>query len=675
MTVTTSTERWTRLRNRWLLAALAAPLVVLPWAYDTAELPKLAFLRLVALGLILTGLFTVSRSAWASANEKQISDIHPLRLPIMLFLIVMGASAFLSPDRWSSLAAFTDLAMLAFFAFSFTGAARDPAFQTRAMRTLVGVGGICAAWGLLQFTGHDPLNGVALRRAEGVPVGPFSHPVILAGFLASLFPLAVGMSLAGKAGRSGLIHIAFIALMLGASRLALPVAGAGVGTLIVLALLQRSGVKLPLRNLAVPAVAALLLFAGGAAGRAPIADESLGAVHRAAVEVVKAQPALGWGPGAFGLVAPRFAPTEAGMITEPNRSPGLTPRNLPLSILAAGGGAAFLIFLWIVAGAGAQLYRRMSAAGPSDVEKTDAGQAALWSGFLAAWLVQSWAAPDSIALMAPFWCALGLASTPARAAALKGVEYRPWPIAIKFAGAMAALLLALPLPHPSSISMMKQGLRPSLDLGSELVAGPGAAVRWIIGDVYYAGAVRARERGNWDAALTAHLRSLMWAPSRMDNWRGYGETAYAAVKAHREGPLQWLQYGKLGYYRARQMQPANGFLYYGEGRLLAEAVRRGGDQFYPEAQLSFERAIALYPRVARFYSEYGRLLELKGEEDRAAEQYRKAASLGAAAMEGQNRPDRLSLRDPGDRSRNDQHGEGTLRFSQGWMDRPGGSGR
>ena len=98
-------------------------------------------------------------------------------------------------------------------------------------------------------------------------------------------------------------------------------------------------------------------------------------------------------------------------------------------------------------------------------------------------------------------------------------------------------------------------------------------------------------------------------------------------------PGFWLQYGKIGYYRAQKMQPLNGYFYHGEARLLSEAVRRGGKDFYPEAKARYERAIALYPAVSQFRSDYARLLELGGEAEAAVAQYRAAEALGGPAGE------------------------------------------
>ncbi|MBW3625964.1 MAG: hypothetical protein KY468_21440, partial [Armatimonadetes bacterium] len=328
----TSSDHWNRLRNRILLLALFAPLVVLPWAYDATELPKLTFLRLTALGLMLAGLFTVSRSAWASSQESRISEIHPLRLPIMLFLIVMGAAAFGSPDRWSSLAAFVDLAMLAFFAFAFTGAAKDAGFQARALRVMAGVGGGCAAWALVQALGFDPLNGDAFRHA-GVPVGPFADPALLAGFLAAAFPLAAGLC-AGEPGKLrpwGVACLLLIALALGFTRHPLPIFGAVAGAALTLLALRKIQGAWDRRRTGVLLLSGLLLLAGIAGGRT-VPDGGARAVRAAAgIEMAKAQPVLGWGPGAYGLIAPRYAASEIGMIPEPNRAPAPGPGNLMLS--------------------------------------------------------------------------------------------------------------------------------------------------------------------------------------------------------------------------------------------------------------------------------------------------------------------------------------------------------
>jgi tetratricopeptide (TPR) repeat protein len=185
---------------------------------------------------------------------------------------------------------------------------------------------------------------------------------------------------------------------------------------------------------------------------------------------------------------------------------------------------------------------------------------------------------------------------------------------VRVAGVALAAFLLLPLPRSG---YLKHRGETATSLGSELLPGPGGAVRWLVGDVYYRSAVLARDRKDWDGALSAHLNALMWAPSRMDNWIGYGDTALAAMQNMSGKPIYWLQYGKMGYYRAQKMQPLNGYLFYGEARLLAEAVRRGGQQFYPDAKADFERAVTLYPNVARFHSDYGQLLERMGERESA----------------------------------------------------------
>jgi tetratricopeptide (TPR) repeat protein len=174
-----------------------------------------------------------------------------------------------------------------------------------------------------------------------------------------------------------------------------------------------------------------------------------------------------------------------------------------------------------------------------------------------------------------------------------------------------------------------------------LEAGPGGTFRWLIGDIYYARAIRARDRKDWDAALSAHLATLAWAPSRIANWLGYGETARRAMLDVPQRPFQWTEYGRLGYYRAQLMQPINSYTFYGEAEMLAQAYQKGGKTYYDPARKDFEKAILLAPNYPRFRLDYGALLESAGQVKSALTQYLEAARSGGSEGEAEWRLGRL----------------------------------
>jgi hypothetical protein len=368
-------------------------------------------------------------------------------------------------------------------------------------------------------------------------------------------------------------------------------------------------------------------------------------LRQTSMRMAQAQPLLGWGPGTFGVFAPRFTSSEAVGSREPNVPPPNSPHNEFLSILVAGGYSSLIVFFWILAGCGRILARRLKSQtlGKSEeITPGDSSLAAAWAGFLVAWLIQSLQAPQSISLQMPFWCVLGMASAPA-VHATESSPATPWPKPLRWAGVALALFLLVPIPKPEFAALLRGSLTPSNLLGSELAAGPGGTLRWLIGDVYYAKALRARERKDWEAATTAHLASLAWAPSRMANWLGYGETTRQAMLAADKHPFQWAEFGKLGYYRAQLMQPVNSYAFYGEAKMLSQAYQKGGKTYYDLARKDFEKAILLAPEYPRFRLDYGALLETAGQGDGALMQYHEAEREGDSTGEAEWRLGRLLL--------------------------------
>jgi hypothetical protein len=632
-------ERWERLRNRWLLAALAAPLVVFPWSYDATDLPKLVYLRLVAIGLVLVGLFTRSRSAWASSQESKISSIHPLRLPLLLLLAAMGASALQSLDPWFSLASLTDWIMLVFFVFAFSGAARDGEFQRKAVGVMAGVGGICAAWAFLQLAVPGPINGAA--RSGGAATGPFASPTILAGYLGAVFPLAFWSAMQFRSGARGLWRLAPSILIFAALAVLgqkVPLLAAGAGGLLVALTARRVDFPPSFRRWAGIGISLALPLAGLLSSKTAYPPGYLSELRRISWKMAQARPIFGWGPGTFGLFAPRFTTLESAVYYVPNRPPYPSPHNEALSILTSGGRLALAAYLGVLFVAGGLLVRRLTGvsrkrrtAGGADsasaegVPDSDRALAAAWLGFLAAWLIQSWRTPQSVGAQAPFWMALGMASASAFNGAAPACA--DWPKPLRWAGAFAAFLLLIPLPSPEWSFVFKKGFNSAALFTSDLASGPGVAVRWLAGDVYYARAVRARERGDWDAAFKDHISSLVWAPTRMGNWMGYGETAYEGSQKAKKRPFDWYEFGGMGYARAEKMEPVNGFLFYGDARLMAAAVRNGGKSYAKDAEKGFRTAIELYPGLWHFHLEYGLFLENQGRKEEAVSQFQDALRL------------------------------------------------
>jgi tetratricopeptide (TPR) repeat protein len=217
-----------------------------------------------------------------------------------------------------------------------------------------------------------------------------------------------------------------------------------------------------------------------------------------------------------------------------------------------------------------------------------------------------------------------------------------WPRPLRWAGVFAALALLLPLPSLNWGTAFKGGIRALASNSNDLVPGFGAATRWLIGDVRYASAVKARERGDWDAALTDHLAALAWAPTRMGNWLGFGETALEASGKAKIQPRAWYQYGQIAYSRAERMEPANGFLFYGEAKLLTSAVKQGGMMYAQTAEKDFQYAIGMYPNLPSLRYDYGTFLETLKRDEEALVQYRMAERLAPGDSAAKESVRRLS---------------------------------
>ena len=239
-------------------------------------------------------------------------------------------------------------------------------------RTLVVSGMVVAFYGLLQYTGHDPVNwGSVLPFEANRSFASYGNPDLLGGFL--IFPLTVSLAMALTEQRLrwritywlgfGLVTVCWVTAF---------TRGAWIGGAVALLLLIVAAVvaKAPAFSPKVPTGQVDIAFGGVAAiAAAAVVGKSLTTtsevmnvwsrlrsifdiasgsgksrteIWQAAWDAIKARPLTGWGADTFRLVFPKFKPAaytaDAGYLSVADNV-----HDYPLQVTSALGVPGFLL--------------------------------------------------------------------------------------------------------------------------------------------------------------------------------------------------------------------------------------------------------------------------------------------------------------------------------------------
>jgi len=585
----------TPLLEKGLLALIVVmALAYCPWCYESAECSRVAIVKVAAMALLV---------GWLAAGARHIK-MTPLNRPFVLFLLLFAAATALSVSQLRSFRELTLSMSLAILFLAFREAASRPQFAVCAAEAMVVAGVPVAIYGVLQHFGIDFVERwkpfVAYRC-----ISTFGHPIYLAAFMAMALTANAALLVRAAGRRRLLLAVSFVLLLycLG-NTLGRAGAGAAVAGCLVVAVVCRRQLVQQRRAflMLAAAVAVLAVIDWLATGPtqlmlARLADAPGGQstedrvqLWHAAIPVISHRPLIGWGPGCFGLVLPRFTNSENLAWQLPNKAPGKCPHNELLHIASTAGIPTAIVWVWLVlAGlaAGVRLLRKV----PESERPVVAG----WMGVVVAYFLQSLVTPRITATVFPFWAAMGVLdgyAVPARSTGwLPGARGR-----ILAAAAAAAIAVVM---VPS-------------------VVGPVLASR------QYRLAIEDRDARRFDSALGHLLAATALDPMNPDSWFGIAETCRQAAAA---GDRRLLVFGQMACSHMLSSDPYNGFAREVAGAIYGLSSAPNDPKGRDRALREYRAAIALYPGMSSFHNDLGIYYQTLGWQREAEAEYRLAIRL------------------------------------------------
>ncbi len=480
--------------------------------------------------------------------------------------------------------------MGAYFAIFWLAAVlgREAGFARLLRWSLVAGGVIAAVWGVREYVFTVVFSGDVNWRI----FGPFNNPNSLAGYLVVLLPAAITTLWCGMRERqgSGLRWEAVggvIALLMVGSALLLTGSKGGIAAavlaLVVYALYAPQPGSVASRTARRMAAAGLVgILALGVVVpplRARLVSAFSTQAHSAAfrwytwlgtVEMIRARPLLGFGPGTFEYAYPRYA--RAGFTQMAHQS--------YLQWAAEMGVLAALLMVCALAVVGWGLWRRLRRAEAAGRLVAAAALAGL-CGFAAHNLVDySWYVS---ATGATLWALLGL-------------------------------VLAKQTP-PAGGRMRKAGtaLAVTVALAAVMLAGVGLRAQGIAAD-----AGRLVKRGLYATAIRRYEQAVRCDPLDADLWVQLARIQQAVGESGNQSQLVAAVNSRLQAAKLRPTQPDN---YYRLGQLYQ---RMGNLTSAIEAT---RQAIACQPLYPKALAALGRLYVLAGEDAKALEAYRRLVAI------------------------------------------------
>lgn len=488
-----------------------------PLGFDTTELPRVAVVKLAAAGILL---------AWIHSGARRL-QLAPANIPFLLFLLLTALSVTTSVGPYASFKELTLLLSTAVVFLAFREASARKHFAVEAAWVLVASGSIVAAYGVAQHFGFDFIpnwqdeNISARLRA----MATFGNPIYLSSYMASCLSAAValflGVQCARKKALLGVAMVLMFACLLftqgRAGWLAFALAS------VVVALVLGPQILKQWKHV-LPAAAALTLVfvlveidysksgqsvvarASSSLSRTDVTASFRRQLWRAAVSAVAERPLLGWGPGNFAIVLPRFTDSDLIARNEVNRAPAKCPHNELLNIASSSGVPAALCWLWFIGSVFLLGIKRAKA------ESSSGLQAALaaWLGVMTAYFVQSMFTPRLACTVLPFWVAAAITTG-----------------------------YGVPLREPLLINRRSR-IAASIGAAAAVAVLVPSILRPLIADRYYNLADAYAKRERFGEALDYHLAAAQWEPGNPGNWLGMAQTCYRAAYSPRPNPDRGL---------------------------------------------------------------------------------------------------------------------------------------
>jgi O-antigen ligase len=312
-----------------LLVLVAA----LPWE-GLLEYPSATFSAVKILGILIVAAYM-----FRMLRANEVIRFPPTLLPVLLFGVTAGLSLLASPDQSVGVSKLLRYVLFITFFFLVSQLASNLDSATRVIRVIVFSGAAAAMWGIVVF-----VTGQADRAG-----GPITDPNDFAFLMATLIPLAGYLVVQERRLRwlwalCGVLLIASVLASLSRGAIV------GLAALLVWAVLTR---RIPLTGVlaGVIAVASVVVLAftfwsplihDRLERKGKIAQknvQSREAFWRAAVLMAADHPALGVGPGRFGVESTDYIRDNPIVIPNP------VAHNSYLEILAENGIFALSFFL------------------------------------------------------------------------------------------------------------------------------------------------------------------------------------------------------------------------------------------------------------------------------------------------------------------------------------------
>ncbi|MCL5036261.1 MAG: O-antigen ligase family protein [Chloroflexi bacterium] len=615
------------------LALFVIPLIFFPNLDETFVLPKRFFMFLFVALLFLEVAFTVQK------EDEGISLDLP-NLLVIAFITITGIAVWLSPNPLIGRDYFLDVFCLGMFFLFFRTYLDEGGIRNAAMFLFLAAV-VTSIYALIQHLGLDPVSWDHPEMVLNRSIGTMANPDFLAGLLALVFPMGLGLIFTTGQGwkvRLGLIGLGLI--MLAAL---LTYCRGGWLAMIAGSVVLFAGMGLPaLKKNWTRIVAVLVIFIVvlGAAwtyekifhkGPESITGRVVSALrHDVSVStrtylwgnallLIKDRPLTGWGPGFYPFASLKYRNLEPvglrSRIAMPESS-----HNEYLDIAVNGGLPALLIFLGLLFMAFRGAYRKMKTG-----EKEKIFYAGMM-GALAAFSVHVFFVYSTPGLSLAFWF------TMAACIALNTGARRMTPYIFKLASSLILLacmvIMYFLFQNVHADYLYKLGLNQAEE--GKRVEALKSVERAI--EIYPFKPDYLRVRGKMlevflhekydpnlaKAGILSYgelIRSNPYDPySHADLGRLFSYIALSGVPGMRK-------YGIESYREAVTLDEYNNFFH----NDLANVYMADGN--YMEALKHYKRSIELYPYNAGVYTNLGLCYKQLGDMKKAREFFMKALEM------------------------------------------------
>ncbi|HAH31430.1 MAG TPA: hypothetical protein DCL44_03845 [Elusimicrobia bacterium] len=590
----------------WGLAVLLffVPLVFFSGLNSPFQLPQTLFLRLGVLALVFLGL------AISLFRNRIEIFFPPLALPVLVFVGVMGVSAFFSPDRFTSFFGshglwFGGFWSVASYAVIYWIAALHPEKRVRFLAVIMWSSLVAFIYLFCQRVGWDPFwkaSAPAYRFSA-----TFGNPVYMGGFAAMAVPISLYFCLSGRGWlrvcAAFICGLNFLLCLISMTR------GAWLGLtggLVLWLFLTRKYWRKELLLVALLSAGSVVLsrYAVGRGGNEMIwtrakvmidSKESSAAARlhlwKSALRISRDHPLAGVGLDLFGDVFPRYQDMTHRRQTGPLQL-ATNAHNELLQVVATTGIPGLGAYLWLWASILVLLRKAWR-------QNTGENDRLILAGISASCLALETHAFFNFSVSATsayLWCWLGILASYGEKKKMCLLSWPVWVRAAVFATAgVVGLLLA------------------------------NIAIRSALADWHYQRGENERVRGRSENAL------LQYEAARKLNrhfYPAYTRLAIAHVNLYNKDKRPFHLYAALkSCALANQLFPNLPDTSHNLGLAYQYLHTYLGTPVAEEAVKYFERSLELAPMYPEFWTRYGTALEQAGHKEQAQKAWLRALEI------------------------------------------------